>query len=82
QIDNLAKRLEKKQIAIDITAKAKLFLSKTGFDPLYGARPLKRLIQLQILDEIALQIIEGKIRDGATIMVDSDSKKIICPLPV
>src|SRR3989344_569215 len=81
QIDNLTKRLEKKQIAIDITAKAKLFLSKTGYDPLYGARPLKRLIQSQILDEIALQIIEGKIKDGATIMVDSDSKKIIFPLP-
>ena len=81
QIDNLAKRLEKKQIAIDITAKAKLFLSKTGFDPLYGARPLKRLIQSQILDEIALQIIEGKIKDGSTVMIDSDGKKISFPLP-
>ena len=81
QIDNLAKRLEKKQIAIDITAKAKLFLSKTGYDPLYGARPLKRLIQSQILDEIALQIIEGKIKDGSTVMIDSDGKKISFPLP-
>ena len=81
QIDNLAKRLEKKQIAIDITAKAKLFLSKTGFDPLYGARPLKRLIQSQILDEIALQIIEGKNKDGSTVMIDSDGKKISFPLP-
>ncbi|TAN57534.1 AAA family ATPase [Patescibacteria group bacterium] len=81
QIGNLAIRLKEKQIAINITAKAKLFLSKTGFDPLYGARPLKRLIQSQILDEIALQIIEGKIKDGSTIMIDSDGKNVTFPLP-
>ena len=81
QIKNLAGRLEEKQIVIDITPEAKLFLSKTGFDPLYGARPLKRLIQSQILDEIALQIIEGKIKNGSTVMIDSDGKKISFPLP-
>ena len=81
QIKNLAGRLEEKQIVIDITPEAKLFLSKTGFDPLYGARPLKRLIQSQILDEIALQIIEGKIKDGSTVIIDSDGKKITFPLP-
>lgn len=81
QIENLAKRLKEKQIMIDITAKAKIFLSKTGFDPLYGARPLKRLIQSQILDEIALQIIEGKIKNGSALIIDSDGKKIIFPLP-
>lgn len=81
QIENLAKRLKEKQITIEITAKAKTFLSKTGFDPLYGARPLKRSIQSQILDEIALQIIEGKIKEGAIVTIDSDGKKIIFPLP-
>ncbi len=81
QINNLSDRLKEKRIAINITSKAKLFLSKTGFDPLYGARPLKRLIQSQILDEIALQIIEGKIKDGSTIMIDSDGKKVTFPLP-
>ncbi len=62
QIAKINKRLEKKGIKITVSEKAKNFLLKNGFDPVYGARPLKRTIQNLILDELSLLIIEGKIK--------------------
>ena len=50
-------------IKITLSSEAKKYLTKKGFDPSYGARPLKRIIQNEILDELALQIIEGKIKE-------------------
>ncbi len=50
--------------------------AKAGYDPVYGARPLKRLIQNEILDELSLQIIEGKLKSGMTVTADWDGKKL------
>lgn len=71
QMQRLRKRLGEKNIAIEITDDAKNFLASAGYDPAYGARPLKRVIQQRILDELSLQIIEGKITEGDAIVIDA-----------
>ncbi|MDD5527996.1 MAG: AAA family ATPase [Patescibacteria group bacterium] len=63
-------RLRNKDITLKISAKVKKMLSDEGFDITYGARPLKRLIQNRILDELSLEIIEGKIKDGDKVSID------------
>jgi ATP-dependent Clp protease ATP-binding subunit ClpB len=64
QVDILAKRLAANKITLELTEEAKAFLAKTGFDPAYGARPLKRAIQHFIQDPLAVKILEGSIKDG------------------
>lgn len=76
QIETVARRLEQKDLKIEISKPALKYLAKAGFDPLYGARPLKRVIQNEILDELALKIIEGEIEPGSTIKVGFVSDKI------
>ncbi|MFH1030823.1 MAG: ATP-dependent chaperone ClpB [bacterium] len=71
QLTKVKDRLEKRNIKIHIADKAKKLIIKKGFDPVYGARPLKRAIQNVILDELALQIIEGKIKEGDKVMVEA-----------
>jgi ATP-dependent Clp protease ATP-binding subunit ClpB len=75
QAKKLEKRLLERRIALKMTEKAKEFLAKEGFDPAYGARPLKRVIQKEIQDRLAIRILEGKFKEGDTITVDMDSKK-------
>lgn len=77
QIEILRKRLFKKDIDISFSDKAKKYLVQKGFDPVYGARPLKRVIQSDILDELALKIIEGRVSEGEKISVDFKNKKIV-----
>ncbi|MEK7512469.1 MAG: ATP-dependent chaperone ClpB [Patescibacteria group bacterium] len=67
QLDRVAKRLNEKEISVKFSVEIKDLLAKEGYDPQFGARPLKRLIQSRILDELALQIIEGKIKDKVAI---------------
>ncbi|MEO6053059.1 MAG: ATP-dependent chaperone ClpB [Chthoniobacterales bacterium] len=71
QITRLAKRLEKKNLKLELTEKATKWLGKEGYDPAYGARPLKRVIQQQILDPLSLEILDGKIQEGDTIIADT-----------
>jgi len=75
QIQIVKDRLKKKDIDLEVTEAAKKYLTQKGFDPVYGARPLKRVIQNEILDELALQIIEGKIKNK--IKVGFENKKIV-----
>ena len=77
QLIEVQKRLKEKQITLSITDKAKDYLAKEGYDPIYGARPLKRVIQNQILDELALQIIEGKVKEKSKVKVDFKNGKIV-----
>lgn len=76
QIKNVQNRLKEKNINLTVPADVRSYLSKKGFDPLYGARPLKRVIQNEILDELALKIIEGKIKEGEKINVFMRNEKI------
>ncbi|PIR94603.1 ATP-dependent chaperone ClpB [Candidatus Falkowbacteria bacterium CG10_big_fil_rev_8_21_14_0_10_39_11] len=74
QLAKVAKRLKEKELNIEFTDQLKDMLAVEGYDPAYGARPLKRLIQNKILDPLALQIIEGKIKKK--VKVDFTDKKV------
>ena len=74
QIERVSQRLKKRSIHITLTQSAREYLTKKGFDPIYGARPLKRVIQHDILDPLALKIIEKTINEGDSISVDISSK--------
>lgn len=76
QLNEVQRRLDEKNIKIKLTAAAKDYISQKGYDPVYGARPLKRLIQNEIMDELAMSIIEGKIKEGDRVIVDAEKDKI------
>jgi len=76
QLSLVQKRLAEKKIKIKVTLRAKKFLADKGYDPNYGARPLKRLIQQSILDQIAKEIVASRVKDGDTVCVDADEEKI------
>ena len=71
QVDALAKRLADRRITLEIEPAAREWLADHGFDPLYGARPLRRLIQTSIGDPLARGILAGDFRDGTTVRVDA-----------
>jgi ATP-dependent Clp protease ATP-binding subunit ClpB len=73
QLTGLMRRLEERKIHVTLTDAAKEQLVREGFDPLYGARPLKRTIQRRVLDPLALRVLEGDFREGDTISVDAGS---------
>lgn len=72
QLDAVRKRLADRRISLEVTPVALERLAIDGYDPVYGARPLKRLIQRQVTDRVAMEIIEGRIGDGAKVTVDLD----------
>ncbi len=81
QLERLRLRLTERRIALTITPGALEQLGKRGYDPVYGARPLKRLIQQEIETPIARQLVKGELRDGDTAAVDlKDNRIVILPL--
>jgi len=76
QVARVARRLEQQGITLDVSKAAAEYLAQKGYDPAYGARPLKRLIQNEILDELSLQIIEGKVQDGDTVSIGVKDGKV------
>ncbi len=76
QIAALTKRLESRRIELNVTDAARDWLANTGFDPLYGARPLRRLIQSAIGDQLAKALLAGEIRDGQKVRVDVSGGKL------
>jgi ATP-dependent Clp protease ATP-binding subunit ClpB len=77
QLNQVKKRLAEKKIKIEVTEKVKKVLAERGFDPLYGARPLKRIIQKEILDPLALKIITSEIKEGKKIKIDIENGKFV-----
>jgi ATP-dependent Clp protease ATP-binding subunit ClpB len=71
QLVRLMKRLEERKIHVDLTDTARDALIEEGYDPVYGARPLKRTIQRRILDPLALRVLEGEFREGDSIRIDA-----------
>jgi ATP-dependent Clp protease ATP-binding subunit ClpB len=71
QLSRLTKRLEQQKITLDLSDSAKELIAREGYDPVYGARPLKRTIQKEILDPLSIDILEGKVREGQTVHVDA-----------
>jgi ATP-dependent Clp protease ATP-binding subunit ClpB len=74
QVNALAKRLEDRRISLEVTPAAREWLAVTGYDPAYGARPLRRLVQREIGDRLARSLLAGEIRDGGTVIVDHDAE--------
>jgi len=72
QVSRLARRLADRRLTLDVTPAAREWLAVTGFDPLYGARPLRRLVQSAIGDQLAKELLSGEIADGDTVLVDLD----------
>ncbi len=72
QVARLAKRLSDRRLTLTVTPAAREWLAVTGFDPVYGARPLRRLIQSSIGDQLAKALLAGEIVDGDTVVVDLD----------
>jgi ATP-dependent Clp protease ATP-binding subunit ClpC len=76
-LNNLAVRLKQNEIGIEVSDEAKTFIAKKGFDPVYGARPLRRSIQNMIEDKMAEEMLEGSIKAGDSVLIDLDEEKII-----
>jgi len=74
QMKRVVKQLAEKQVTLKLTAAAKALLFKEGYDPAYGARPMKRAIQRLIQDSLALKILDGEVRPGDVVDVDADAK--------
>ncbi|MEZ5297869.1 MAG: ATP-dependent chaperone ClpB [Ilumatobacteraceae bacterium] len=72
QLEHLRKRLADRRITLEVTDDAMSLLAEAGFDPAFGARPLKRVIQREIGDQAAVMILEGKAPEGSTLRVDAD----------
>jgi len=70
QMKNLKQRLAEKKLTLALTDRAKKYLAQEGYDPIYGARPLKRIIQRDILNPLALQLLQGDFKEGDTIEAD------------
>ncbi|MGE5618179.1 MAG: ATP-dependent chaperone ClpB [Sphingomonadaceae bacterium] len=71
QLSRLQKRLEERKIGIELTDVAKDTLAAEGFDPVYGARPLKRTLQRRVLDPLAMKVLQGEFKPGDTVVVDA-----------
>ncbi|PDP85842.1 ATP-dependent chaperone ClpB [Glycomyces fuscus] len=72
QVDKLARRLADRRLGLEVTAAAREWLALTGYDPNYGARPLRRLVQSSIGDPLARELLSGDLAEGATVVVDVD----------
>jgi ATP-dependent Clp protease ATP-binding subunit ClpB len=70
QLRNLLKRLDDRKITVELTDAAKDFLVREGYDPVYGARPLKRALQRRLLDPLALRVLDGAFGEGDTVVVN------------
>ena len=77
QLANVSTRLKHKDITVTFSARVKDYLARKGYDDRYGARPLKRVIQNELLDELATAIIEKKFEDGDIVRVSAKKEKIV-----
>jgi ATP-dependent Clp protease ATP-binding subunit ClpB len=76
QLKRLVRRLENQKITLELSDAAKAFIARDGYDPVYGARPLKRAIQKDILDPLSMAILEGKFHEGQKIRVDVENEML------
>ena len=76
QVDLLSRRVAERGIAIELTDEARTLIGNLGYDPTYGARPLKRVIQKQLIDKLALGLLENRFGAGDTVLVDADGGEL------
>jgi ATP-dependent Clp protease ATP-binding subunit ClpB len=77
QVERLARRLAEKNIDLVLSQSAKTFVAEKGYDPVYGARPLKRVIQKVIENELSLEILNGTIREGDRVSAERKGDRIV-----
>ena len=77
QLGLIRKRLQERKLTLELTEAAKAYISKEGYSPVYGARPLKRVLQKQILDTLAINLLEGSFVEGDRIVIDSNDGRIV-----
>jgi ATP-dependent Clp protease ATP-binding subunit ClpB len=76
QVKQLARRVSERGIEIELTDDARTLLGNLGYDPTYGARPLRRVIQRQLIDKLALALLEGRFKDGDRVRVDAEGGEL------
>jgi ATP-dependent Clp protease ATP-binding subunit ClpB len=76
QMDDLRGRLTERRMSLEVTASARELIARRGYDPVYGARPLRRFIQHEVETRIARTLLSGQIHDGATISLDADGDEL------
>jgi ATP-dependent Clp protease ATP-binding subunit ClpB len=76
QLRRLERRLEERKIALEITDEARALLAREGYDPAFGARPLKRVVQRRLENPLAMALLEGRIVDGEGVRVDADGDEL------
>jgi ATP-dependent Clp protease ATP-binding subunit ClpB len=76
QLEQVGRRLGDRQIDLQLTPAAKEWLAIRGYDPVFGARPLKRLIQREVLDPLAMRLLNGELHEGETVTVDASDGKL------
>ncbi|CAN5775474.1 ATP-dependent chaperone ClpB [soil metagenome] len=77
QLQRVSGRLEERNIDVQVTAAAKALIASLGYDPVYGARPLKRVIQKEVLDPLSVKLIRGEVTEGETILIDERDNKLV-----
>jgi ATP-dependent Clp protease ATP-binding subunit ClpB len=77
QIERLARRLAERKITLSLTEPAKQLIARKGYDPVYGARPLKRAIQQAIENPLAVEILKGRFPEGAEILADAEGDRVV-----
>src|SRR5437016_633707 len=77
EVKILAKRLAERKVTLELSDNAKALIAKEGFDPVYGARPIKRTIQKLVLDPLAQKVLSGEFKEGDTVFVDAENGKIV-----
>ena len=76
QVQRLQKLLEDRKIRLELTDAARAWLGRVGYDPVYGARPLKRAVQKYLQDPLADEILAGRVHDGSIVNVDEGDGKL------
>jgi ATP-dependent Clp protease ATP-binding subunit ClpB len=71
------KRLEDRKIRVELTDRAKDLLIAEGYDPAYGARPLKRVIQRRVLDALAMRVLQGEFGEGTVVRIDAPRGELV-----
>ena len=77
QLDGLRGRLAERRLSLAVTPAAEAYLARAGFDPDYGARPLRRVIQREVEDQLAMALLEGRYPEGSTVTVDEKDGAIV-----
>ncbi len=77
QLRQVIERVAEREVTLEVTPEARTLLGNMGYDPTYGARPLRRVIQKQLVDKLALALLEGRFHSGDTVVADARSGQVV-----